>query len=190
MPTFTDDNKREWSIRFDGVLLGELRDATGIDLADVGGESWVKLETDQSSLTKAVCFLCREQLAAKGLTERQLSESLSGESAESALQALWGAAKVFFRPKLLSVLQSAYSQRMEAQEQWNQLRPMLTMLNQPEMPEAMLAAIWEQLTTTMEGMAAIGSQPSSGNPSATGPAPAPSKPATALPASAELSPAA
>lgn len=190
MPTFTDDNKREWSIRFDGVLLGDLRDATGIDLADIAGESYVKVETDQVSLTKAICFLCRDQLAAKSLTERQLSEAISGESAQSALDAIWGAAKVFFRPKLWSALQSAFNQRTKAQEQWNQIRPMLAMLNQPDMPEAMREAVMSQVAETMLAMSSTDLRTSADFPSATGPVAAPSKPAIASPESAELSPAA
>jgi hypothetical protein len=188
MPSFTDTNNREWTIRFDGITLGELRDAHAIDLADIGGESYLKIETDQASLTKAVCFLCRDQL--KSLTAKDLADALTGQAAEDALQAIWGAAKVFFRPKLWSALQSAYKQRQETQEQWDQIRPMMALLNDPMMPEAIRATVTEQLATMMLSMSSTDSQTSEEHSSATGPVVNQSKPATASQASAELAPAA
>lgn len=190
MPAFQDSNNREWSIRFDGILLAELRDAHGIDLADIGGESYIKIETDQASLTKAVCFLCRDELERQKLTAKQLAESLCGEAAQSALDAIWGAAKVFFRPKLWSALQSAYSQQTEVQEQWSQLRPMMALLNQPEMPEAIQAAVMDQLGTMMQGMSNTDSLTSKESPSAAGQGSTPSTPACGSQATAELAPAA
>ena len=190
MPSFTDTNSREWTIRFDGLTLGELSDAHAIDLADIGGESYLKIETDQAALTKAVCFLCRDQLEREKLTAKQLADAICGDVAQSALDAIWGAAKVFFRPKLWSALQSAYKQRQEMQEQISQLRPMMELLNDPMMPETIRAAVMEQLATMMLSMSSTDSQTSEEPPSATGPVAVPSKPATASLASAELAPAA
>ena len=186
MPAFQALN-RDWLIRFDGLLLGELREVCGIDLADIGGESWLKLETDQTALTKAVCFVCRDQLGST--TPKQLADALCGETAEAAFQALWGAAKVFFRPKLWSVLESACEQRREMREQWKAIAPMMSLLNQPEMPAAMREAVMTQLGTIMEAMSGS-SASSEGQPSVSGLVVTPSKPATDSPEPVALAPAA
>jgi hypothetical protein len=119
-----------------------------------------------------------------------LADALTGQAAEDALQAIWGAAKVFFRPKLWSALQSAYKQRQETAEQWEQIRPMMALLNDPMMPEAIRATVTEQLATMMLSMSSTDSQTSEEHSSATGPVVNQSKPATASQASAELAPAA
>lgn len=152
MATFNDSTGREWSIRFDGLTLRALRDELKINLADVTGETYVKLESDDAELTAAVCFLLRNELATAGLKKEQLAERLVGESLESAMSAIWGAAKVFFRPKLWSALESNCGLRREAMEQWTALRPALLMLNQPDMPPAMKDAVMEMLAGMMQKM--------------------------------------
>src|SRR5436190_22887357 len=111
MPVFKDTNSREWSIRFDGVLLKELREAHKINLADIGGASYALLHNDPSALTTAVCFLCADQLETAKLTPKQLAIALYGEAIDDAWAAIWEAAKVFFPPRLLSVLQLRFAQQ-------------------------------------------------------------------------------
>ena len=172
MPTFAALN-RDWSIRFDGLLLGELRDQTGIDLADVMGESWLKIETDQATMTRAVCFLCSEQLGA--ITAKQLAEAICGETAEQVSQALWGAAKVFFRPRLMSALESALEKRRAMAEVLEAMRLL------DSLPEAMREGALMELTAKMSGAL----QPSPELPSASGQAATPSMPATDSPVPVE-----
>ena len=170
MPSFKDTSDREWTIRFDGLLLDDLRTERKINLADISGADYLRLETDSGVLTRAVCFLCAEQFKSSGITDKQFSASFTGEVQEAALQAIWGAAKVFFRPKLWCVLESNCSQQRTAQEQWAQMRPMLAMLNQPDMPASLQAGIMEALKETMQGMSATDLQTLAANPSAIGPA--------------------
>lgn len=184
MPAFNDNAGRDWIIRFDGVTLGELRDSLGIDLADITGETYLKLETDQASLVRVICFLCRDQLAGNAVTPAQLSNLLCGEVAEAAMQAIWGAAKVFFRPKLLSALECAYKTRKAMADQWAEMAPAMAMLNQPDLPEAMRAAVMESLAMRMNALSG-NSQASEESQSATGPAATLSTPVIASPALAE-----
>lgn len=174
---------RDWTIRFDGLLLDELRTAHDIDLADITAESWLKLEMDQATLCKAVCFLCREQLDAAKLDARALAGALTGETAEAALQSLWAAASFFFRPKLWSALQSALSQRKAMEE----LKPLLAMIE--TLPAGMREAAMGQLTAKMEAMAG-GSSASAEQASAVGLAGTPSTSATNSPVFAVSAPAA
>lgn len=168
MPTFRDSADREWSIKFDGLLLDELRESRGINLADVSGADYGRIENDAGVLTKAVCFLLAEQFKVLPITEKQFAASFTGEAQETALAAIWGAAKVFFRPKQWSALQSNYDQQRQAQEQWAAMRPMLLMLNQPDMPESLKLGIMEALKETMSGMSATDLQALTENQSATG----------------------
>jgi len=149
MPIFKDANGREWTIRFDGLLLGALRDERGINLADVSGADYIRIETDAAVLTRAVCFLCADEFKRQQISDKQFAESFTGESQEHAIAAIWEAAKNFFRPKLLCALESNCKQQREAQAQWDQIRPMLAMMNQPDMPDSLKAGIMEALKESM-----------------------------------------
>lgn len=187
MPSSFTALNRDWLIRFDGLLLADLRDTHGLDLANIGGGAWLKMELDQSALTTAVCFLCREQLGA--VTVKQLAESLCSETAEQALQAMWGAAKVFFRPKLWSALESACAQRRQVAELMEQLAPLAALTDNQNTPQELRDSVMGQMTLMMEAM--LGSSPASEeSPSATGQAVSLSKPAFNSPAPAESAPAA
>lgn len=190
MPSFKDNQDREWTVRFDGLLLSDLRAEHKIDLADVTGETYVKLERDDALLTVALCFLCGEQIREANRSAKAFAGRLSGKSLADAMTAIWGAAKVFFRPKVLSALESAYAQRMEAQEKWDALRPMMSMLNQPDCPEAMKQAVMETLATQMQGMRSTDSQRFTESPSASSPLATPATSASPSPDSAVSTPAA
>lgn len=184
MPVFQDNAGRDWLIQLDGLTLKDLRDTHKIDLADVGGADWVKIETDPATLTVAVCFLCGEQAKSKALTAKQLAQSLDGAALESALSALWESAKLFFPPKLLSALLQHCSQRRQAAEQWASLEPVMALLNRPEMPAAMRDAVMAAIGEMIQTMKTTASPPSAESPSVTGLADTQSPPATSLPDSA------
>lgn len=175
MPSFNDNAGHDWLIKFDGISLSDLKDAHGISLQDVGGQSYVDLEMDQSILTKVVCFLCREQAERDGVKQNQLCNLLVGDVAENALQAIWGAAKLFFRPRLWSALRSAYERRMEAAKMLDALLPLLSVLNKPEVPNSVREAAMSQLAMALENMSTNSPQ-SSESQSAGGQAEIPSKP--------------
>jgi hypothetical protein len=190
MQSFTDSAGRPWTIRFDGLLLGALRDERGINLADVSGADYIRLESDAAVLTRAICFLCADQINAAGITDKQFASAFTGESQEAAIAAIWGAAKVFFRPKHLSALVSNCEQQKAAQKQWDEIRPMLSMLNQPDMPESLRLGIMEALKEQMQGTTITDLPALAGNPSVAGLAATLSKPASRSPDSAVSAPAA
>jgi hypothetical protein len=183
VPTFTDAAGREWTIQFDGLLLANLREAHKIDLADITGDTYERLYCDQSLLTVAIAFLCGEQLQSHGIAASQLSKSIYGEAAERAWDALWRAAKVFFRPKLWSVLEPALTQRIRLAEQWPAMAPLVRLMGQ-EIPEGMREVIAAEIA------AASSSSHSMASESAAGPAATLPTSAFASPASAESTPAA
>lgn len=190
MPSFKDINSRVWKIDFDGLLLSDLRTEHKIDLADVTAETYVKLERDDALLTVALCFLCGEQIKDAKLTAKEFAGLLRGQVLADAMAAIWEAAKLFFRPKVWSALQSAYNQRQEAQEKWDTLRPAMAMLNQPDMPEAMKQAVLATITDQMQSMRSTDLQNLVEKQSASGPAATLATSASPSPDSAASTPAA
>ena len=175
MPSFKDSSGREWHIKFDGLLLADLRQAHDINLADIAGADYLLIERDSSVLTVAVCHLCKGQLKAAGLSREQLAAALVGQALDDALAAVWEAAKLFFPPKRLSALVSGYE---SIKGQWEAMGQTLLVLGLPGIPPQ----IGDALTKAMlQGMAGTASQPSAASPSATGPAASPSNAATGLP---------
>jgi hypothetical protein len=190
MPQFKDANDREWNIRLDGLLIKDLKEAHKIDLADVSGETYARLHRDPSLLTVAVCFLCDAQAKAQALTPTQVASGMTGEAIDRAWDAVWGAAKVFFPPRLLSALQSRFEVQNQMMDQWATLQPLLAVLSKPEVPEAMRNVAMGELAKMMRTMSGTNSEASTTSESATGPADVQLKPATDSPATAELTPAA
>jgi hypothetical protein len=162
MSTFKDSTGREWTIRFDGLLLAELRQQHQINLADLTGADYLALDRDPAVLTVAVAHLVREQLAFAKLTREQFAAALIGQSLDEALEALWEAAKVFFPPRRLSALQSSYA---NLRGQWEAMGPTMLLLGQPGVPPMMADA----LARTMMAAGSTASANSGTNPSATGP---------------------
>ena len=189
MPTFKDACDREWTVRFDGVILKELRDAHQINLADIGGASFALLNRDPSALTLALCILCGDQFREAKLTTKQFAAHLYGEALEKAWAAVWEAAKVFFPPRLWSALQLRYSQQIQMLDGWEAIQPMMAMLNKPDMPEGMRDAAMAELAKMMQGVKTSDLQKLAATPSATGPAEIQLTPATDSPATAESAPA-
>lgn len=188
MPTFKDLSGREWTIRFDGLLLDELRAERGIDLTDLVGTVYVTLQNDAALLTRALCFLCREAVDQAGLTPRQFAANLAGEALDAAFAALLQAAQDFFPPRLWCGMHSRYSQQKTLLTDWVQVQPILAVLNRPEVSPPLREALLRELAASMRQT--IGDlSTSAAAASATGPARTRSKRASAPPATAASAPA-
>lgn len=159
MPTFKDAAGRDWIVAFDGLLLKELRDNKKIDLADVMQATYLKLERDPSTLVDALSFVCGDQIKAAGITPRQFSTALVGKALDDSLAAVWGAAELFFQPKLWSALVSRCAQERAALDQYQKMQPMLLMFNQPEMPAELREQVWAMLGETMRTLGLQNSAP-------------------------------
>jgi hypothetical protein len=127
-------------------------------------------------------FLLREQARSERIAPSTLAAALVGDCLEGAMQAIWGAAKVFFRASLWSELQTNYRQHQEAGQKWGEIRPMLLILNQPDIPTALKDAVMEVLGQSLSGRATSELLSSTSEPSASGPDATPSPPATDSPA--------
>jgi len=163
---FIDSTGQTWAVALDGLLLAELREA-GIDIVQDGLHF---IEAREDVLTKALLILCRDQRVGitPAITEKQFAQRLDGNTHEKAIVAVRGAAELFFRPSRWSEIQSRSAKRKEIEDQYDALRPMLSMLDQPDMPQqmrdAVMAAINDQIRAGMNS----GSTEPTGNPSASG----------------------
>ena len=185
MPSFKDTNGREWTVAIDGLLLKSLRDAHGIDLADVLNATYVQLERDPALLTTALAHLCAEQLKQAGLTREQFSRAVVGKALEDGFAAVWGAAENFFPPKLWSVLSSLYSQQQKETDARLLLKS-LSLLS--DMPPEIREPIYAEIGKSLPNIGLLISRGGAG--SASGPAVIPPSAATSSPASSESTPAA
>jgi hypothetical protein len=185
VPTFKDNNHREWTVAFDGLLLKSLRDQHQIDLADVLSAVYVQLERDPALLTTALAHLCAEQLQQAGLTREQFSRAVVGKALEDGFAALWGAAELFFPPKLWSVLSSLYSQQQKETDARLLLKS-LSLLS--DMPPEIREPIYAEIGKSLPNIGSLISRAAAG--SASGQADTPPSTATSSPASSASTPAA
>lgn len=186
MPSFIDADGREWTIRFDGLNLAELRRAHGLNLADLTGADYFAIDRDPSLLTVAVTHLVKDQLAAAKVSRPQFAAALVGQALDDAQSALWEAARLFFPPRRLSELQSSYE---TLRGQWQALGPTLLLLGQPGIPATLTEALARSLTSQApQTTSSTASPTSAASSSATGPAGSQPNAACGSPAIAESVP--
>lgn len=193
MPTFKDLAGREWTIRFDGLLLDELRTERGIDLTDLIGSVYVTLEHDAALLTRALCFLCRDEIEKASLTPRQFAANIAGAVLDSAFAAILQAAQDFFPPRQWSGMHSRYCQQTTMLGEWVQAQPILAVLNRPEVSPSLREAMLRELASSLRPATTpttTASSNSAAAESATGRAVTRSRRRSASPATAEPAPAA
>lgn len=160
---FKDNAGHTWNVELDGLLLGELREKAKIDIVQDG---LYAIEEREDVLTKALLILCREQRESLKLSEKDFSRLIVGEVQTLAIDAVRGAAGLFFRPNKWSEIQLRSQARREADEQYRAIQPMLAQLNRPDMPESMREAVMSVIGNQIE--AVISSQQSEKNPSVHG----------------------
>jgi len=150
MAKFTDTSGREWKVEFDGLLLDEVRQATGVDIADLSAGGFFRLGEHIPTRVKVLAVLCAEERAERKLTEREFSKAISGKTLDYSLDAIVSAAQNFFPPKTWSEMQSRWNQQKAFSQDWRaNVQPLLMQLNAPEMPQAMRDAIMAALTEMM-----------------------------------------
>lgn len=179
MPTFEDTTGKSWPIEFDGLLLDDVFKGTGVDLADLSAGGLAAVENDAKKLVEVLVILCAPD------NPREFSKVVVREAITAAQEAIVSAAANFFPPKQWSEIQSRLKQQREFDQQWAELRPLISKLNAPDMPVAMKDAVMGALSEAMTAMTPdTTSEPSTTEPtSAIGPDSTPLTPAPSLLAS-------
>lgn len=187
MPLFKDANGAEWRVQFDGLLLDDVLQATGIDLADLSAGGLARIDQHAPSLLRVLAVLCGDEIKERQLTPRDFSRVLRGEALASALEAVLAAAQDFFPKSTWSAMGSHLTKQQEFQQQWMEIRPLLARLNEPDIPpalqEAVVAALGDMMRT-------FDSPSSPASPSVGGPEDTPPTSAANSPESAASAPAA
>ena len=150
MASFTDAVGRTWNIEFDGPLMGEVRDKAKVDLADLSGIGYLKLETDAPSLVAALKILCRESIAAVGLTPEQFAKSIRKDALSDAAAAVIAAAADFFPTKTWSEVRSRCESARKTRSEFAALIPLMAILEEPGVPERLKNAVMTVVTTHLQ----------------------------------------
>jgi len=181
---FTDLNGKGWTIELDGLLLNDVREETGVDLADLSAGGLSAIDQDAVKLVRVMCVLCREQFAADGLTDRSFSKLIRGDALQAAFATVMGSVETFFPQTTWSEVQSAFEKQKAFNLHWTHVKPLLAKLNDPDM-ESMRPAVLNAMTEMMQ----IGDSDTLEKlTSATGPDATPQRPVVDSPESAELAP--
>ena len=173
--TFVDSAGCRWTVSLDGLTLKALRDAHQIDLADVAGAVYVQLERDPALLTQALAFLCADQMkeaAPGGLTAAQFSKRLVGQHLEQAFAALWGAAELFFPPKLWSALSSRSCQEKQVLEVRQKMQLLGLLDLPPELREELYGELGRMMHTSIGSLSLPAAPSAASGPEGTPPTPA------------------
>lgn len=112
---FKDANDFEWVISFNIFKARKIKEKTGLDLLKVE-DVLEKASEDMYGLCEAVWISIEEQATAKGITEQDFYNSLSGESIE-AMSNAFIEALVFFSPNQNTKIVIKKSQEMIKTEQ-------------------------------------------------------------------------
>ena len=187
MASFTDVMGRSWQVELDGPLMGEIRDQAKVDLADLSGNGYLKIENDAPSLVAVLKIICRDAIARHSppLTPEQFGKQIRKDALIDAAAAVLAAAADFFPTnkwsETLSRCESARKMRMDL----SPVIPMLSVLDEPGMPSRLKDAVMEAIGEHVRqlGGSSAGAQ-SLVAASVTGSTEIPSTPATDSPASA------
>ena len=95
MQVFKDANGGEWSVSVNVGTVKRLR-AIGCDIMAEDGNGIMSLSSDPVMLGDALWCVCKDQAAAKCITEDSFFSAIGGDSIESATEALIGAVIDFF----------------------------------------------------------------------------------------------
>lgn len=103
---FVDSVGRRWSLRITVGVIRRVRDALGIDLANIlsDPEILTQLGRDVVLLVDTLAVVCRPQMDEQGITEEQFAEGLLGDALEQATDALLRGIAEFFPEKKRGVV--------------------------------------------------------------------------------------
>jgi hypothetical protein len=168
---FKDVMGRQWIVELDGLVMARVRDEAKIDLADLSGNGYLRVETDTPSLVAALQVICRQQIKDKGLDAETFARGIKKDALTESAAAVVDAAADFFPTKIWSAVLSRLETSRQMKSQTMSMSPLLTILDDPGMPERMKDAVMDaigELIRTAGANTALG--PSTEKPSAGGPA--------------------
>ena len=124
MTTFSDKQKREFTIDVNCTLLKRVLQESKINLSDVpiDDELQNKLCTDDVFLFDVIYAMCRPQCMALEIDQENFGNALDGDCFELAKKAFWGALLDFFRGHKKVILEAAMTAREQFTKQLREKR--------------------------------------------------------------------
>lgn len=95
MATFKDQKGNEWSVRLDAPTIEEIRQDYSVNLVGLDKDPLGPLRNDPMQLVTVISVLCRDQVAAKGLSPVEFAKLLPSPP-DPMLDALRDAVICFF----------------------------------------------------------------------------------------------
>jgi hypothetical protein len=116
MPTFTDNQNRNWPIELGTTDIKRVRAATGVDLLSIaGGELLPKLSADTILLIDVIYVAIRPALDKANVTDEDFGRSLRGDALADATKALLEAVIDFFPSRQQTTLRKLLAKGRELQ---------------------------------------------------------------------------
>jgi hypothetical protein len=122
-----------WNIEINVAAVRRVRDLCKVDLMailDVGGDLFMRLESDPVLLVDVLCVLCMQQLDEKKLTQEDFGRRLAGDAIDSATTAFLEELVSFFPARRRTVLAAMLKKANQIAEQMT--RRIVTDLEKPE----------------------------------------------------------
>ena len=121
MAEFTDKAGRKWEIDLVVDDLTRVREETGYELGKLVSNSdslATFLYGDPERFMRVLYSLCREQIEAAGVSERDFARGMNRKALEGAVEAVWKAVTDFTQPpKTAAMMQARLRGLMEAADE-------------------------------------------------------------------------
>ncbi|MGD9720543.1 MAG: hypothetical protein AB7E98_06000 [Pirellulales bacterium] len=165
MPTFKDANDREWTIKLDAPIVLRIRSTTcdvpnckhlqgcgctGVDLADLTGETQRQLHRDVVLLVNTLYLLCQPEAQRQGITDEQFGACLVGDAIRRATIAMDEAIADFFPEETRAILRAVCAKDAEVRTLGMELA--LKKINDPNLAQKFLAAMEAQLDEKVKAL--------------------------------------
>lgn len=162
MPSFKDANNREWTIRLDAPTVLRVRAATcdqpnckhlqgsgctGVDLADLSGDTQLRLHRDVVLLVNTIYLLCEPEAKKLGVTDEQFGAALVGDAILNATMAMDEAIAFFFPASKREILRAVTAKDAEVEKLATAMA--LEKINDPKLRESLVATLEAQLDETV-----------------------------------------
>lgn len=163
MTTFKDESGSEWLIQIDAPTIKRVRQECGVDLADITGQVFQRLDDDAVLLVDVLWVVCREQATARDVNDEAFGRLLVGDPIASASSALGEAIIGFFPPMRRSLMQAlaAKNQTMRRKATNIALEKIADQATEKQLLEAMTNRITEELNQALIRLKSASSSPAS-----------------------------
>jgi hypothetical protein len=106
---FKDSHGRAWLVQVTVGTVSDVRAALGVDLVDVGGEIFQRLQNDPILLCDVLYLVCKEQADAQAISDVDFGRAMGGDAIDEATDALLEALINFFPRSRRDAIRAAWA---------------------------------------------------------------------------------